>query len=908
MNDVIQYNESLSPLRGARTCFCIILHPEVFALKRLACYVLALLLLLGCLAPCLAVPVSAAQSLTPKKIVSVVVDDSGSMKEFWQSSNYALQAFVSLLNEGDELYITYMSEALNDPYYEAPGVTLSSSNVQEQVNAVRNKAYYVVGMGTPFAALEAAFNRFHTIPTTDADTEYWLVVLTDGEFSRYDEHGNRLGGVTPESLGETLTLYSDATMPNGSELQISFIAIGSEKFLPRFSGAQPQNVTVKLAYENTVSQVISEIANDISGRSGITDIKKVDGDTLRIHTDIPLRNLSALVQNSEAGITGISPEKGNPLRSCRTIQIKPRDSEMADHLNARAYLYDNNGANLPAGTYLIDFDGEIDVADVVVMFEPALELRTTLTLNGQEITDAAALAEAALVGGVLDVSCKVYEMGTDNEIKENKLKDCKISIEVFENEASVRRENSLSLKDYTLTNKETRITASLTIGDFNPITWSTVFTPVAVKYVPQAYIDPDNCRLHVDDVSGNTAVKAIFTVLANGTPVTDPDVVKSLNPVITVEPKGNEGTVSYGSDGTIIFTPNKTALTAEDTAQTVTVSCTLEDKTVSAQYHLLTSDYYVESAIVGGDRIRKNEFFNNTVGATFRLFEDKTRDGVQNGEPLVLTNATAYVTWEDQPKKDYQLKVTQAADGTITCIPYSTVDSHGPRAGWLFNGFHYASLYGKDVTIVLDHQYARQTVTIPVKGASFLPYLLPHVIAPTLLLFIIIGLILAYIIRYITKPRFAKGAVVYVGTITRSGSEQRLNSLEEYDLSSENKFRNLWNPFKPLTAYVGSFVFEAAGRCIKCTSVNWYSRALVPMDKKLSAATPEKLRDEINRLSKPLLLRSIPVPVDTGTTTGSKISPEPSVYYFVAHTTTSLGNAKVMNNGETFCYYIKKEI
>ena len=46
-----------------------------------------------------------------RKIVSVVYDDSGSMKKEsnWSSANYAMQAFAALLNKEDGMYITYMS-------------------------------------------------------------------------------------------------------------------------------------------------------------------------------------------------------------------------------------------------------------------------------------------------------------------------------------------------------------------------------------------------------------------------------------------------------------------------------------------------------------------------------------------------------------------------------------------------------------------------------------------------------------------------------------------------------------------------------------------------------------------------------------------------------------------------------
>ena len=60
-----------------------------------------------------AIPVSAASGdeiRAPKKIISIVYDDSGSMVgDRWVYTSYAMQGLIALLNEEDELYITFMS-------------------------------------------------------------------------------------------------------------------------------------------------------------------------------------------------------------------------------------------------------------------------------------------------------------------------------------------------------------------------------------------------------------------------------------------------------------------------------------------------------------------------------------------------------------------------------------------------------------------------------------------------------------------------------------------------------------------------------------------------------------------------------------------------------------------------------
>ena len=53
-----------------------------------------------------------ADSSSGKKIVTIVYDDSWSMQtgNRYSNANYAILAFIALLDEEDELYLVYMSD------------------------------------------------------------------------------------------------------------------------------------------------------------------------------------------------------------------------------------------------------------------------------------------------------------------------------------------------------------------------------------------------------------------------------------------------------------------------------------------------------------------------------------------------------------------------------------------------------------------------------------------------------------------------------------------------------------------------------------------------------------------------------------------------------------------------------
>ena len=95
---------------------------------------------------------------SPKKIISVVYDDSGSMAgERWTYANYSLQTLTSLLNTQDELYVTYMS----DP---SDAKKISLTDIQDSVDKIRDKED---SHNTPEESIDTAVGKVESIKGTD---------------------------------------------------------------------------------------------------------------------------------------------------------------------------------------------------------------------------------------------------------------------------------------------------------------------------------------------------------------------------------------------------------------------------------------------------------------------------------------------------------------------------------------------------------------------------------------------------------------------------------------------------------------------------------------------------------------------------------------------------------------------
>ena len=161
--------------------------------------------------------------LPPKKVVSVVYDDSTSMRAFggklldnWATANYAMQSLTALLGTRDELYITKMSE-----YTQSKEVDLSDKS--HAINEIRNNVEWADG--TYLEAVVVAMNKLklQAKEETDENTQYWLVVITDGAFNEC--HSMATTAEKKRFLNDNLHEYVETVMPNGSNPQVIFMGI-----------------------------------------------------------------------------------------------------------------------------------------------------------------------------------------------------------------------------------------------------------------------------------------------------------------------------------------------------------------------------------------------------------------------------------------------------------------------------------------------------------------------------------------------------------------------------------------------------------------------------------------------------------------------------------------------------------
>lgn len=857
-------------------------------MKRVISSLLAIVIIVS-LALVLPVPAS-AESLYIRKIVSVVYDDSGSMQSGskWAYANYAMQAFCGMLNSEDQLFITYMSEAKKDPNHNPPKVDLTPGGIQNSIDQIRG---HKKTDSTPYEAVEIAFNKLKSVSDPNPNTQYWLVVITDGEF----DSG---GGKT--ALNNKFNQYTSTPMPNGTKPQVTFLSIGNV--------ATPTQNISKGIYTYSASDAkgiigaMSDMADRISGRTRLQSsaIRQIDDRTVMVSSTIPLLNIAVFAQGSQAKVSTAEYATGGGIPISRKANLSyPGYKDLV----GGAFLIGNSQTVIKAGSYLITFDQAVNLNDIIILFEPALELRMSIKLNGKELQNPSDLNDS-MEGDTVSISCKIYEMGTDREVDPSLMPPgTKFEITVSENGtvAETASGTTMELSSYTLKNLDTQITGAVLIDGFNPIDFSVKFTPA--KYVPKINytIEPsygsDVKSVKFDDIAKNQDLTLCFTVYADGVAMTDPQAVKALNPVFSVSPQGNSGTVSYSPDGKIIFTPNAASVSSShDGSFNVTVTCTIDDGTTASEdYTVLVAAY--EVVVIGPDSpVKKTELFGNQTSVSFYI----TKDGVKLPKEAVEKQISILLN-EEYAHLKHDMVVSP--DGTITVTPYSEEEY---KMYWLVNWWNYWALPEADLTVTLSHAFGvgKGTIDIVDEDGS---YIFWCVIVPFVLFAVLTIALIAYIIRTLTKPRFAKNGVLYVGRIklNKATGDSHFIKISAYRLKNKNKnLKQLLNPFAEFSTSIGGVAIQAAkGNKILCkVSGPWYSTPVIPVDPAIKINTPQdiiknagKLGVEINEVKRDSIMSDH----------NRVLKQNNTVYYFAKakpEDVKAMVGKKTIQEATVFCY------
>lgn len=342
-----------------------------------------------------------SQHLRVPRVISVVYDDSGSMSgddEYY--AKYAMNIFISLLDENDVLYVTMMS---NEEKAVQIDLTKGADAACQQLNGLISSA------GTPAQTIETAQNALLNHKSEFSSALYWLVVFTDGAFDESNAY-----------VTDLLTSFLKKKMPNGTTPQVCYMGIGKSAFVPQINH---QDYTLypksgDIVNEDGIVNALQDMADDISGRSAVEDVNiRVSGNTMSVDTKFPSYSIVVLQMRTDLPVKAVRDAAGNviPVKSNgvfvqeRTYGRIPDENTLTlkGVVNTLTPVSDEP---LPSGTYTIEYAAP--PTDVVVMTEPALVLDLEVSAADNGKTDDFSL----LMCGSVNIQAKLRLWNDPNPI------------------------------------------------------------------------------------------------------------------------------------------------------------------------------------------------------------------------------------------------------------------------------------------------------------------------------------------------------------------------------------------------------------------------------------------------------------------------------------------------------------
>lgn len=393
-----------------------------------------------------------------KKIISVVYDDSGSMcGERWSYTNYAMQALIALLNEQDELYITFMSDPQNCKSFDTHALDSSIKKIRGWTDCG----------GTPGETLDTAYKKLTSIKESDATAQFWMIIMTDGMIAMNSTLQNKLDS------------YKNNKMSNGTMLNVVYLAMGA-------AGAAKEDraghlYTFEADSDEEIVGSMRDIANLVSGRLAPDSIAQTDATTITVTSKLPLYSISVLSQKSDAEVKEAytSEEKLNVARNLKldATNLSPLGVPL-DKLYGNASVINKKGTSgkygvIPAGTYTIRFSSEVDINTMTIQVEPAIGLKAEISRNGVVIDDTSKLAN----GDVVDIRIIPVVPGTDDEIDKADLpKQIAWHIEYEVDGNVVDSGSGMELKGVTLISGSNIVRGIIDIPGYAPFISEVYFT------------------------------------------------------------------------------------------------------------------------------------------------------------------------------------------------------------------------------------------------------------------------------------------------------------------------------------------------------------------------------------------------------------------------------------------------
>ena len=374
-----------------------------------------------------------AKAEEARRLISVVFDDSGSMKSYqrWYRAKYALEVFAAMLSEQDELEVC----ALNSKE------TLKiNGKDKDRVSKMHTWGIGQTRGDTPFGPVTDAANRL--ISAKGTYTDRWLIVLTDGDFIEGTNHAEN-------KMKEW----------SRSGIKVVYLSIGSgASAIP--SDTQNNRYSYAANQSSDILSQVRDIANRIFERLVLPkNHYRTSGKTYTLNIDVPTRSILVFAQGSDVKIgslqAGGKTFQPNELLDVKFVSTNKTIANWGDadrSLKGVVAIYKAPSATQPfeAADFTIDI---ADGKEVEFYYDPFVEVDCQLWQGNTTVPKG-----STIDAGKFKVTGAFIDPRTNNEVKSDLLKPERFSLTLDNN--GTKKEFSSGSGDVELKPGKVTITAA----------------------------------------------------------------------------------------------------------------------------------------------------------------------------------------------------------------------------------------------------------------------------------------------------------------------------------------------------------------------------------------------------------------------------------------------------------------
>ncbi len=326
--------------------------------------------------------------LIPKRMITIVLDDSGSMifDGRWETSLYALEVFASMLNTDDVLNVRILNDTKQ--------LMQLRGNDPDRIRTLRARMQRISPVGTP--PVGSTRNGAEDLLRASSDYEKWLIILSDGD----------------DALRTVRS--SDFDLWNGNNVNTIVLNID----LPPsddFKGAAGRFLYTS---RSTLFGTLSDISNYIYKRLVLPDSRiGKSGNRCVLDIDIPIDQLIVFVQGKSVS-AGKTEKDGTAVTASADLAVEGTNG--STEARGRVIRFESPGSYFDKGTWSIDITGD---ETIEIYYRPAVSLECSLVNDSGTI----------YAGEVQKARVWFCHPGTGEKISSDLLGDASIYLTVTNN-------------------------------------------------------------------------------------------------------------------------------------------------------------------------------------------------------------------------------------------------------------------------------------------------------------------------------------------------------------------------------------------------------------------------------------------------------------------------------------------